>query len=74
MRTLLKFLGIAVIASVAAASVANAGTMSADQGKTQFIRIHPFKPSYGSLHPFKPSYGSLHPFKPSYGSLHPFAN
>ena len=74
MRTLLKSLGIAVIASMAAASVASAGTTSADQGKTQFIRIHPFTPSYGNLHPFTPSYGNLHPFKPSYGALHPFVD
>ena len=70
MRTLIKSLGIAVIASMAAASVANAGTIGAER----FIRIHPFTPSYGQLHPFTPSYGQLHPFTPSYGQLHPFAN
>ena len=62
MRTLLKSLSIAAIASMAVAGAANAGTMSADQGKAQFIRIHPFTPSYGNLHPFTPSYGNLHPF------------
>jgi len=74
MRTFLKSLGIAVIASVAAVGVANAGTISADQGAAQVNRAQTFTPSYGSLHPFTPSFGALHPFTPSFGALHPFAD